>query len=150
MHIEYPIGSRAEPATWSVICWRSAAGRVATSAKAKIAIDTIPSVHITAAYSILRRRSEKKRAFATKGVAVVGEEAVQPGATQCAKADIDRREARFDCAVAMLQFFFLDGNEGECEGVEGFAFTRCCGQQGSWSKTISAHCSSFFVLPILL
>ena len=47
VHIECPVGSRAEPATWSVICWPSAAGRVATIAKTKIADDTIPSGHIT-------------------------------------------------------------------------------------------------------
>ena len=47
VHIECLAASRAEPAIWSAICWRSAAGRIATIAKTKIAIRTIPPVHIT-------------------------------------------------------------------------------------------------------
>ena len=39
VHIEYPIGSHAEPAMLVSFCWRSAPGRVKVIAKVNIATD---------------------------------------------------------------------------------------------------------------
>ena len=61
LHIDCPVGSRAEPVVWLFVCCRCAAGLVATIAKTKFAFGTIhPRTHHSAFEEACEVRAQRR------------------------------------------------------------------------------------------